>query len=95
VILHVVLIRFADPADAPHAKAKLESLVGVVPAIRSMQVSLDELGSPTGHHLALLTTHDDEAGLRAYQQHPAHLEVGAWLKAHEVDRAVVDATTPS
>jgi allophanate hydrolase subunit 1 len=87
----MVLLRFADATDAAVAKAKLESLVGVVPAIRSMQVVLDALGSPTGHHLALLTRHDDEAGLRAYQQHPAHVEVGAWLKAHETDRAVVDA----
>jgi hypothetical protein len=93
VILHVVLLRFTDPSDAPRAKAKLESLIGVVPTLRSMEVHLDALGSPTGHHLALLTTHDDESGLRVYQQHPAHVEVGAWLKEHEDNRAVVDAVT--
>jgi hypothetical protein len=94
VIVHVVLLRFLDPGDAPEAKAKLEALPGVVPALRSLQVHLDALGSPTGHHLALLTTHDDEAGLRAYQQHPAHVEFATWLKPREAGRAVVDAIAP-
>jgi Stress responsive A/B Barrel Domain len=90
VITHVVLMRLSDDADAAEARSRLEGLAADVPSIRSMEVVLDTLGSPTGHHLALRTTHDDAAGLRDYQQHPAHVAVIEWLRPRLADRAVVD-----
>jgi hypothetical protein len=90
VIHHVVAMKFADPADAAEAKLRLEELSGTVPEIGGLRVDLDNLGSPTGHHLLLTTTHDSEADLRGYQQHPAHVHVATWLKERLADRAVVD-----
>jgi hypothetical protein len=90
VISHTVLLRFHDASVADEAKTRLEALLGAVPTLRSLSVVVDTLGSPSGHHLALHTTHDDEPGLRAYQQHPAHQEFAAWLKPLEHSRAVVD-----
>lgn len=90
MINHVVVMKFSNPDDAAEAKRRLEGLTGTIDAIDSLSVVLDNLGSPTGHHLMLTTTHRDEDGLRDYQQHPAHVEVATWLRERLADRAVVD-----
>ena len=41
MLTHVVVMKFTDPADSAEAKARLESLVGLVPAIKSLVVGLD------------------------------------------------------
>ena len=60
---HVVLLRFADPADAPEARRRLESLEGTVPSLRSLHVGLDVLRGEASYDLALTTTHDGLDGL--------------------------------
>jgi hypothetical protein len=92
LLVHVVLMRFADQGDAAKAKLRLEELAGAVPEIRSAEVHLDELGTDVSWHLHLRTTHHDADDLRAYQEHPAHLELGAWLRLLLTARAVVDYT---
>ena len=91
MIQHVVLMRFADAAHAPEAKARLEALPAGIPQIRSLSVGLDVVGSDASWDLALVTTHDDLDGLRGYQQHPVHEEFGGWLRPLLTDRAVVDS----
>lgn len=91
-VTHFVLMRFTDDADAAEAKQRLETLATDVPSVRSLDVRLDTLGSPTGHQLALVTTHDDADAYRAYQAHPAHIAVLDWLRPRLSDRAVVDTT---
>jgi hypothetical protein len=83
-------MKFTDAADAPEAKAKLEALVGEIPQIKDLTVGLDVVRSEASFDLCLVTTHTDLDELRGYQQHPAHLEVAGWLKAHLAARAVVD-----
>ncbi|MFC4069362.1 Dabb family protein [Actinoplanes subglobosus] len=92
MLVHVVLMKFSDAGDAAEAKLRLEALVGVVPEIRSLRVHLDELSTEVSWHLHLATTHRDADDLRAYQAHPAHLELGAWLRPLLAARAVVDYT---
>ena len=92
MLAHVVLMTFTDAADAAQAKELLEGLTGTVEQIRSLEVRLDELRTPVSAHLLLITTHDDAAGLRGYQEHPAHLEVAAWLCPRLAARVVVDYT---
>ena len=91
MITHTVLMKFTDAADAPEAKAKLESLVGEVPQIKDLVVGLDVVRSEASFDLCLTTTHADLDELRGYQQHEAHLEVAGWLKQRLAARAVVDA----
>lgn len=50
--------------------------MGVVAQIRSMRVGLDTVPGD----LCLITTHEDLEDLRGYQAHPAHQDVGAWLR---------------
>lgn len=92
MLVHVVLMKFSDAGDAAEARTRLEKLAGAVPAIRSLRVHLDELHTEVSWHLHLVTTHQDADDLRAYQQHPAHLELGAWLRPLLTSRAVVDYT---
>ena len=93
MLTHVVSFTFADADDRHEAKARLEALPPQIEAIRSMQTGLDELGDPGAAHLVLITTHDDVAGLRAYQEHPTHEEFGAWVRPLLAGKAVVDFTT--
>ncbi|MEV6300013.1 Dabb family protein [Actinoplanes sp. NPDC051861] len=87
-------MKFSDAGDAAKAKLRLEELAGAVSEIRSLEAHVDELGTDVSWHLHLRTTHRDEADLRAYQAHPAHLELGAWLRPLLTARAVVDYTRP-
>ena len=93
MLTHVVSFTFVDADDRHEAKARLEALPPQIEAIRSMQTGLDELGDPGAAHLVLITTHDDVAGLRAYQEHPVHEEFGAWVRPLLAGKAVVDFTT--
>lgn len=91
MITHTVLMKFTEPADAIEAKAKLESLVGEIPQIKDLVVGLDLVRSESSYDLCLTTTHADLDELKGYQSHPAHLEVGGWLRPRLSARAVVDA----
>ncbi|WP_433825669.1 Dabb family protein [Actinoplanes sp. CA-015351] len=92
LLVHIVLMKFADAGDAAKAKLRLEELAGVVPEIRTLEVRLDELQTGVSWDLYLKTTHRDADDLRAYQAHPAHLELGVWLRPLLATRAVVDYT---
>jgi hypothetical protein len=94
VITHVVLMTFADRADAPEVKRRLEALAAAIGAVRSLRVDLDSLGLDGSAHLWLTTTHDSADGLREYQRHPAHTEFLGWLKPRLVARAAVDVESP-
>ncbi len=93
MITHVVLMTFADRADAPEARRRLDALATAVPAARTLRVDLDTLGRAGSAHLCLTTTHDSADGLRDYQEHSAHAEVLAWLRPRLTGRAAVDFET--
>ena len=90
MLTHVVSFVLADPEDRFEARDRLEALPPQIEALRSLTTGLDVLGDPGAAHLVLITTHDDVAGLRAYQQHPAHEEFASWLAARLAAKTVVD-----
>ncbi|MCX5009034.1 Dabb family protein [Streptomyces sp. NBC_00638] len=91
MLTHVVLMRFKDPADAPEARRRLEQLAPLVREIRSMTLGLDVLDTPVSYHLSMITSHAGPDELAAYQRHPEHLLLAAWLRPRLADRAVVDS----
>lgn len=91
MITHVVLMKLADRTDAAEAKQRLERLRGQVPQLRSIQVVLDTVGADGAYDLCLTTTHDTVDELRGYQEHPAHVDVIAWLRPRLTGRAAVDS----
>lgn len=90
MITHVVSFTFTDRSDREECRDRLEALVPLVDALRTLTAGLDVVGDTGAADLVLITTHDDVDGLRAYQQHPAHQEFGAWLRPRLAARTVVD-----
>ena len=96
MIRHIVEFRLSadDPpqraADARAIQDRLTSLLGVVPTVRAITVAPD-LGLVGGHwDVVLVSEHDSNADLEAYQSHPAHREAAAWVSTVVSDRATVD-----
>ncbi|MFI6272847.1 Dabb family protein [Micromonospora zamorensis] len=90
VFTHVVLMKFTDAADAAKARSLLEGLASTIDEIATLTVALDTLRTPVSYDLCMISTHTDVDALRAYQSHPAHLEVAGWLKPRLAARVVVD-----
>ncbi len=92
MVRHVVCQKFEDAADAKEAARMLRALVGTVPALRSMEVGLNELASERAFDLVLIATFDDMEGLHAYDTHPAHAEVRGFIKPRRTGTVSVDYT---
>ena len=90
MIRHVVCQKFADKSDSEEAARRLRALVGQVPTLRSMEVGVNELESERAFDLVLIATFDDMEGLHAYDHHPAHEEVRAFIKARRTGTVSVD-----
>ena len=90
MLTHVVSFTLADPADAAETKERIDALGPAIEAILSITAGVDVLGDPGAAHVVLISTHDDVAGLRAYQTHPVHQDFGAWINERIVGKTVVD-----
>jgi len=90
VLTHVVSFTFTDAEDRHEAQARLEALPPYIEAIGSLTTGLDTVGDPGASHLVLITTHDDLAGLRDYQEHPVHQEFATWVVPRIAAKTVVD-----
>lgn len=90
MITHVVSFTFTDKADIEECVSRLLALEPEIDAIRTWFVGRDVLGDPGAADVVLVSTHDDVAGLRAYQTHPLHEEFGAWVRPLLSGKAVVD-----
>jgi heme-degrading monooxygenase HmoA len=96
MIRHIVLFRLAAEddgqrrEDAAGIASRIEALQSQIAGIESIRVDRD-LGLVEGHwDVALVSEHDDNAALEAYQVHPAHKEVAAFVGSVVSDRATVD-----
>ena len=96
MIRHIVLFRLASDDDtqrrddAAGIVTRLEALRTQIAGIESIRVDRD-LGLVEGHwDLALVSEHEDNAALEAYQVHPAHKEAAEFVSSVVSDRAVVD-----
>ena len=89
-LTHAVMFTLHDPDDAAEAVSRLRAMVGQIPALLDLQAGTSASGSAP--HVLLLTRHQDQAGLRAYAEHPVHQELLAWIRPKIADRAVVDSS---
>lgn len=91
---HVVAWKIAatDPETrAEHAQGiadRLAALVGVVPSIGSLSVGPNVIDG--NWDVALVADFADEAALDAYQTHPDHQAVVAYVRSVVSDRVAVD-----
>ena len=77
-------------ANALEMQRRLEALRDVVPGILRLEVGINVEPSDAAWDVALYSEFADEAALAAYQAHPEHQAVGAWIAEIRADRAVVD-----
>lgn len=89
MLTHVVLFKLKDRSQASvaQARARLDTLAGNVPTLLSIEVGEDVLHSGRSYDLALIARFDDLAGLEAYQIHPVHVPVLAYMR--EAAEAIV------
>ncbi|HSC85631.1 MAG TPA: Dabb family protein [Polyangiaceae bacterium] len=90
MVIHLVLFKFADPADAAEAQRRLLTLRGQIPGMSSLDAGLDFTRSARSFDLGLVTHHDSPEALQAYQVHPLHEEVAAFIRSKATGSAAAD-----
>lgn len=72
-------------------KAGLEGLVGKVPGLMDVKVNIDGRLDSSNADVMLDSTLESEEALKAYAQHPAHVEVAdTKVRPYTVQRACLD-----
>ena len=91
-ITHIVLFKLneVNEENIAAAMAQLRSLEGNIPSLRSLRLGADIIRSPRSYDIGLIATFDDLAGLQAYQAHPVHLPVLAYVRENCSVVAVAD-----
>ena len=90
MLTHVVCFKFESSDIAAEAARQLLSMAGKIPTLRQIEAGVDIVRSARSYELALVTRFDDLAGLDAYQVHPVHVEVAAYIKTHSKASVAVD-----
>lgn len=81
MVKHIILWKLKEMPQAEKSvvlseiKSGLEGLVGKVPGLLDVHVQIDGTIDTSNADLMLDCTLSDEAALRAYAVHPAHVEV--------------------
>lgn len=90
MLTHVVLFCFPDLSVAAECRDRMLSMKGQIPALIDIEVGVDIVRSGRSYDLALITRHTDLAGMEAYQVHPVHQELLAWVKPRVTKVVAVD-----
>lgn len=95
MIGHVVFWKLADTAEgrskrenAQMIKQQLEALVGVIPGLLDAQVGINDNGGE--YDAALISHFESREALAAYDVHPAHQKVRAFVRLVSCGRTAVD-----
>jgi len=94
MLKHIVMWKLKNPADAAVFKARLDSCRGLVPGMREFEAAIRTEGLEANCDVVLCSAFDDKAALQAYLEHPAHVEVSAFLGGLRESRSVLDYETP-
>jgi len=90
MLTHVVLFTFASLDHAHEARRRLLTLVGQIPEIQHLEAGVDVVRSERSFDLALITRFASLEAMEAYQVHPAHQEVVAYIKTVATKVVAVD-----
>jgi hypothetical protein len=91
---HVVLLTLDDACDVDGLVDALRALPAEIPALRSYVVGRDAGLAEGNATVAVVADVDDEAGWRAYTDHPAHQQVIAeCIRPHLLGRVAVQHPT--
>lgn len=87
---HVVCQQFIDKNDAHEAARLLRALPAEIPELLSMEVGINELETERSFDLVLIATFENKEGLHAYEHHPAHQAVRAFIRPRRRGTVSVD-----
>ena len=96
MIRHLVMWKLASDDAAERAAqvaelgARFGRLVGVIDGTERLEIRGDLDETDGNWHVVLDGDYRDRAALAAYQSHPAHLEVAAYVRSLVSARACVD-----
>ncbi|HUG50131.1 MAG TPA: Dabb family protein [Terrimesophilobacter sp.] len=82
--------REVKSTQSAEIQRRLATLVPLVPSIRQLTVSADTAATAGNWDLVLIADYDDADGLAAYQTHPEHQKVAAFIRSVISDRTCVD-----
>lgn len=93
MVKHIVMFKLkadAPQGSATRAKEELESMFGVAPSLRSMEVGIDYTENNPNADLVLASTFDSREGLAQYAVDPIHVAFLDWFKPLIAIRTAVD-----
>jgi hypothetical protein len=90
MLLHLVLLRFDDPADADEAEQRMRALLGRIDVLRHLDVGRNVVESDRAYDLGIYAEFDSVDDLETYQRHPEHLPVAEFIRARRSAVAAVD-----
>jgi hypothetical protein len=93
MIVHIVMFKFKNENKEPNIKEvvkRLNSLVELIPSLKSMEVGVNFTDSERAFDLSLYSTFDTKEDLGAYAIHPEHLKVVELIKSVTLESKVVD-----
>jgi quinol monooxygenase YgiN len=100
MVTHIVLWRLKDaahgndkPTNARLIREKLEALRGKIPGLLRLEVGLDFSATDASADLVLVTEFESRDALAAYQSHPAHQAVVAFVREVVSERRLIDYET--
>lgn len=76
--------------DALAIKKVLEALPGKIPGLLHAEVGFDYSRKETAGDIVLYSEFESREALAAYQNHPAHVEVGKTVRPRTFDRRMID-----
>ena len=96
MVKHIVLWNFMEgfsdeekSAAAKKMAALLEPIKELVPGAVDIHVTQNHMSS-SNRDVALISTFETAEALAAYQNHPAHVEAGKYVRSVTCDRACMD-----
>jgi hypothetical protein len=93
MIVHIVFFKFNEDNKASNiqkVKEMLESLVGKIEPLNSMEVGVNFTDSPRAFDMSLYSTFESKDGLKTYATHDEHLKVLEFIKTVVSETKVVD-----
>ena len=96
MVKHIVLWNFKEGMTeeektdaAVRMKSELEAIKPLVDGAVEIQVIKNEMAS-SNRDIALISTFETEEALKTYQEHPAHVEAGKFVRSVTENRACMD-----
>lgn len=92
MLTHIVLFKLRNTAAVvlEEVKARMLQMQGNIPGLLSLEVGLDVLHSERSYDIALIAKFDSMQDMLAYQVHPLHMEVAAYMTAIRESSVAVD-----